>query len=54
MLPLFVRPFLQQGRRATRTGYTVLSSKRGNKHYYKGKGAESTGFHTRKGEWTRI
>ena len=44
---LFLRPFLQ--RTVTRTGYTVLSPKRGNKHYYKGKGAASTGRHTRKG-----
>ena len=44
---LFVKNFLQ--RNAVRTGYTWLSSKRGNKHHYKGKGAAATGTHTRKG-----
>lgn len=27
----------------------VMSSKRGNKNYYKGRGCNPTGFHTRKG-----
>jgi hypothetical protein len=34
---------------APRHGYNILSSKRGNKNHYKGKGASSTGHHTRKG-----
>jgi len=34
---------------APRNGYNILSSKRGNKNHYKGKGANSTGHHTRKG-----
>eukprot|EP00042_Codosiga_hollandica_P030606 m.178827 g.178827 ORF g.178827 m.178827 type:complete len:95 (-) comp53404_c1_seq3:58-342(-) len=35
---------------ALRNAYRgVMSSKRGNKHYYKGKGANPTGFHTKKG-----
>jgi hypothetical protein len=34
---------------APRRGYNILSSKRGNKNHYKGKGAASTGHHTRKG-----
>jgi hypothetical protein len=34
---------------APRAGFTALSSKRGNKNFYKGKGAASTGHHTRKG-----
>ena len=36
-------------RYAPRRGYNILSSKRGNKNHYKGKGAASTGHHTRKG-----
>lgn len=38
-----------KGRRVTRTGFTVLNSKRGNKNFYKGKGVQSTGTHTSKG-----
>jgi hypothetical protein len=34
---------------APRAGFTALTSKRGNKNFYKGKGARSTGHHTRKG-----
>ena len=38
-----------RGSYAPRHGYNILSSKRGNKNHYKGKGAASTGHHTRKG-----
>lgn len=45
LLAAFVR-----GRRVPRRGFeTVLSSKRGNKNFYKGKGVPSMGRHTRKG-----
>lgn len=38
-----------RGRKVPRIGYTQLTSKRGPKDYYKGKGALATGVHTRKG-----
>ena len=38
-----------RGRKVPRTGYTVLTSKRGPRDFYKGKGAQPTGKHTRKG-----
>jgi large subunit ribosomal protein L41 len=38
-----------RGRKVPRTGYTVLTPKRGPRDYYKGKGAQPTGKHTRKG-----
>lgn len=38
-----------RGRRVPRKGFTALNSKRGPKTFYKGKGAEPTGRHTRKG-----
>lgn len=38
-----------RGRSVPRTGFTALNSKRGPKNFYKGKGAEPTGRHTRKG-----
>ena len=37
------------GRRVPRKGFTQLTSKLGNKNYYKGKGVPSVGHHTRKG-----
>lgn len=37
------------GRRAPRSGQKVLSSKRGPRNFYKGKGCMSTGRFTRKG-----
>lgn len=38
-----------RGRRVPRKGFTALNSKRGPRTFYKGKGAEPTGRHTRKG-----
>ncbi|KAL0026333.1 hypothetical protein WJX77_012672 [Trebouxia sp. C0004] len=38
-----------RGRRVPRKGFTALNSKRGPRTFYKGKGAEPTGHHTRKG-----
>lgn len=38
-----------RGRKVPRVGYTQLTSKLGPKDYYKGKGAQPTGVHTRKG-----
>ena len=61
---LFLRPFLQArcacwslapaassrpSRFAPRSGFNILSSKRGNKQYYKGKGGPSLGRHTKLG-----
>ncbi|KAK9823882.1 hypothetical protein WJX72_006162 [[Myrmecia] bisecta] len=40
---------LARGRRVPRSGFTALTSKRGPKGFYKGKGAQPTGHHTRKG-----
>jgi hypothetical protein len=45
---LFIRPALL-ARFVPRSGYTVLSSKRGNKNFYKGRGAHPTGHHTKHG-----
>ena len=45
---LFLRPFLQ-ARFAPRTGFNILTSKRGNKNFYKGKGGRSLGKHTKLG-----
>ena len=45
---LFIRPALL-ARFVPRSGYTVLSSKRGNKNFYKGRGAQPTGHHTKHG-----
>ncbi len=39
-----------RGRRVPRKGFTALNSKRGPRTFYKGKGAEPTGHHTRKGK----
>ena len=39
-----------RGRRVPRKGFTALNSKRGPQNFYKGKGAEPTGKHTRKGK----
>ena len=44
MLAIAVR-----GRRVPSKGFTALNSKRGPRTFYKGKGAEPTGRHTRKG-----
>ena len=38
-----------RGRRVPSKGFTALNSKRGPRTFYKGKGAEPTGRHTRKG-----
>ena len=38
-----------RGRKVPRTGYTILTPKRGPRDFYKGKGAQPTGKHTRKG-----
>ncbi|KAL3696810.1 hypothetical protein R1sor_010886 [Riccia sorocarpa] len=40
---------LRGGRLVPRSGYTALTSKRGPKGFYKGKGCKSTGRHTSKG-----
>jgi len=64
-LSLFIRPFLQarcgaaacpQRARLTRlrsfaprTGFNILTSKRGNQQFYKGKGGRSLGRHTKLG-----
>jgi large subunit ribosomal protein L41 len=48
VISLFIKPFLC-ARFAPRSGYTALTSKRGNKNFYKGKGAAPTGHHTTKG-----
>ena len=49
LVSLFIRPFLL-ARFAPRSSYaSALSSKRGNKNYYKGKGARPTGHHTKHG-----
>lgn len=42
-----------RGRRVPRKGFTALNSKRGPRTFYKGKGAEPTGHHTRKGKTLR-
>jgi large subunit ribosomal protein L41 len=41
--------FLRGGRAVPRTGIKILTSKRGPRDYYKGKGCKSTGRHTSKG-----
>lgn len=41
--------FLRGGRAVPRTGIKILTSKRGPRNYYKGKGCKSTGRHTSKG-----
>ena len=46
--------FLRGGRAVPRTGIKILTSKRGPRNYYKGKGCKSTGRHTSKGIVTRI
>mmetsp|Transcript_10179 Transcript_10179/g.30619 ORF Transcript_10179/g.30619 Transcript_10179/m.30619 type:complete len:86 (-) Transcript_10179:2447-2704(-) len=38
-----------RARRVPRTGIAQLNSKRGPRNYYKGKGVQPTGRHTRKG-----
>ncbi|KAL3157217.1 hypothetical protein ABBQ38_001454 [Trebouxia sp. C0009 RCD-2024] len=43
-----------RGRRVPRKGFTALNSKRGPRTFYKGKGAESTGRHTRKGGYEML
>lgn len=44
-----VTQFLRGGRAVPRTGIKILTSKRGPRNYYKGKGCKSTGRHTSKG-----
>ena len=39
-----------RGRKVPSKGFTALNSKRGPRTFYKGKGAEPTGKHTRKGQ----
>lgn len=41
--------FLRGGRAVPRTGISALTSKRGPRNFYKGKGCKSTGRHTSKG-----
>lgn len=41
--------FLRGGRAVPRTGIKILTSKRGPRNYYKGKGCKPTGRHTSKG-----
>jgi Mitochondrial ribosomal protein L27 len=41
---------LGRSRRVPRTGLWQLNSKRGPRNFYKGKGVEPTGRHTRKGQ----
>jgi hypothetical protein len=38
-----------RGRRVPRNGFNRLTTKNGPRDYYKGKGAQPPGFHTRKG-----
>lgn len=38
-----------RGRRVPRTGFNRLTPKNGPRDYYKGKGSQAPGFHTRKG-----
>lgn len=40
---------LARSRRVPRKGFTQLTSKRGNKNFYKGKGVQPVGHHTNKG-----
>ncbi|KAL2642922.1 hypothetical protein R1flu_010509 [Riccia fluitans] len=42
---------LRGGRAVPRSGYTALTTKRGPKGFYKGKGCKSTGRHTSKGRY---
>mmetsp|Transcript_13376 Transcript_13376/g.48705 ORF Transcript_13376/g.48705 Transcript_13376/m.48705 type:complete len:87 (-) Transcript_13376:680-940(-) len=48
-MPLGVEALANRARHAAAKGFLRLTSKRGNKNYYKGKGAASTGKHTSKG-----
>lgn len=40
---------LGRNRRVPRKGFTLLTTKQGPRGYYKGKGAASTGRHTKQG-----
>ena len=48
-MPLGVEVLGNRARHAAVKGFLQLTSKRGNKNYYKGNGAASTGQHTSKG-----
>mmetsp|Transcript_27766 Transcript_27766/g.49591 ORF Transcript_27766/g.49591 Transcript_27766/m.49591 type:complete len:93 (+) Transcript_27766:179-457(+) len=43
-----------RGRRVPRNGFNRLTTKNGPRDYYKGKGAQAPGFHTRKGGYKML
>ncbi|KAJ7294552.1 hypothetical protein O6H91_03G042000 [Diphasiastrum complanatum] len=46
-----IQGWLRAGRRVPKTAFVSLSSKRGPRGYYKGKGCQPVGRHTSKGKY---